>query len=394
MIFASPLFNREEEKKIISLSPRGVANAGNTFQWNLLDGLYQNSVSSVKIINALPVGVWPKNFRKLILKDKKWRVYNFECIELGCLNIPLIKQFMRYCKAKRLFQSSDDNNIVISTAYLPFLQAAKNLPKEKQVNVIITDIPEFYDIHKTSSLKKVLRKLHNKIVYNALKRVDKFVILTEQMKEPLRINSRPYLVLEGMYNSEFSNSQQVNAIEKDKDKINLLYTGRLNYKYGLKTLLAAFEKINNDRLILTICGSGEMKKDIEELSKRNNKIIFGGFKSHSEILQLQKKADVLINPRTNSGEYTKYSFPSKTMEYMASGTPVIMYKLDGVPDEYDEFLYYVPDNSVNSLAATIEKVTNMDKTERKERAERAQKFILDNKNCQIQALRFLNFLES
>lgn len=394
MIFACPLFDRAEEKKIISLSPRGVSNAGNTFQWNLLDGLYKNSVSSVTVVNALPVGVWPKNFRKLILKDKKWRVYNFDCIELGCLNIPLIKQFMRYIKAKKIFHSSEDDNIVISTAYLPFLQAAKKLPKNKQVTVIITDIPEFYDMHKTSIFKKILRKLHNKIVYSSLKRVDKFVILTEQMKKPLKINDRPYLVLEGMYNSETTDLQAETKNKEDTDIINLLYTGRLNYRYGLKTLLEAFEKVDNDKLRLTVCGSGEMEKDIIELSKRNSKVTFGGFKSHSEILQLQKSSDILINPRTNSGEYTKYSFPSKTMEYMASGTPVIMYKLDGVPDEYDEFLYYVPDDSVDALAKTIEKVSKLDKADRKDRAERAQRFIFNNKNCRVQALRFLNFLES
>lgn len=392
MIFAGPLFNREDEKEIISLSPRGVLNAGNTFQWNLLDGFYQNHVSSVKVVNVLPVGVWPKCFRRLVLKDKKWQAHNFECFELGCLNLPLIKQLMRYQKAKKIFKKIDDDNIVIATAYLPFLWAAKNLPKNKQITVIITDIPEFYDIHKTSALKRLLRRIHNKIVYSALERADKFVVLTEQMKVPLKIGDRSYLVLEGMYNFE-TDTLQSDTVKSD-DTIHLLYTGRLNYQYGLKTLLDAFEQIDDDRLRLTICGSGEMEKDIIEISEKDGRVIFGGFKSHSEILKLQRESDILINPRTNSGEYTKYSFPSKTLEYMASGTPVIMYKLDGVPDEYDEFLFYVPDNSVDALKNTIEKVSQMTNKERKDMAEKAQAFIFDNKNCKIQAMRLLNFLES
>ena len=38
-----------------------------------------------------------------------------------------------------------------------------------------------------------------------------------------------------------------------------------------------------------------------------------------------------VNPRQNNEEFTKYSFPSKTMEYLASGVPVVAYKLDGIP---------------------------------------------------------------
>ena len=63
--------------------------------------------------------------------------------------------------------------------------------------------------------------------------------------------------------------------------------------------------------------------------------------SLNEARALQKTADVLVNPRLNEGEYTKYSFPSKTMEYLSTGRPVVCYKLDGIPDEYDKHLMEV-----------------------------------------------------
>jgi glycosyltransferase involved in cell wall biosynthesis len=66
-----------------------------------------------------------------------------------------------------------------------------------------------------------------------------------------------------------------------------------------------------------------------------------------------RKADVLVNPRQNDEAYTKYSFPSKNIEYLLSGNPVVAYMLDGVPEEYRKFMSIVPDDGVDSLKDTI-----------------------------------------
>ena len=57
-----------------------------------------------------------------------------------------------------------------------------------------------------------------------------------------------------------------------------------------------------------------------------------GCVTNDEIVRLQCEATLLVNPRPSDKEFCKYSFPSKTIEYMASGTPVLMTKLPGVPD--------------------------------------------------------------
>lgn len=47
---------------------------------------------------------------------------------------------------------------------------------------------------------------------------------------------------------------------------------------------------------------------------------------------ISKNADVLVNPRQNDDEYTKYSFPSKNIEYLMTGNAVMAYMLDGIPE--------------------------------------------------------------
>lgn len=99
---------------------------------------------------------------------------------------------------------------------------------------------------------------------------------------------------------------------------------------------------------------------------------------------MAKKATVLVNPRQNNEEFTKYSFPSKTMEYLSSGIPVVAYKLDGIPDEYDQYIQYVADDSIESLKMKLVEVCEMTREERQELGNIGRNFVLTRKNSTIQ----------
>ena len=121
--------------------------------------------------------------------------------------------------------------------------------------------------------------------------------------------------------------------------------------------------------------------------EKDARIKYLGFKNHEEILKYQRMATVLVNPRTNDGEYTKFSFPSKTMEYMASGTPVVMYRLSGMPEEYLEYLFIPNEETVQSLKETLEKVMNMDYKTLESFGKAAASFVINNKNILVQGTR-------
>ena len=109
-------------------------------------------------------------------------------------------------------------------------------------------------------------------------------------------------------------------------------------------------------------------------------------------MALQKNAVVLINPRQNNEEFTKYSFPSKNLEYLSSGVPLIAYKLDGIPNEYDDYIIYPENDSVYSLSDTITNICNLTKEERKAIGLKAKKFVLENKNNKVQAKKIIDFI--
>lgn len=389
ILFLGPLYPVERESEIKQNAILKPSNAPNVYQWSLLSGLREIIGESLQVINVLPVGTWKHAYSKLFLKDNDWESNGVNGHEVGCINIPFVKQWMRSSRTKKLLKkcAGENTEIIIYSAYMPFLRAVYHLPVHVKITAIVTDLPEFYDLGNTSGLRKLLRRNQNRLIYKYLGRVDRFVVLTEQMCKPLHIGNRPWVCVEGICSLQ----QEVPQIQIDKKAI--LYSGTLHYQYGIKNLLDAFEGIKDMETELWICGSGEAEKEIKLLTQKDSRVKFFGFCTQEEVTQLRARTSILVNPRTSEGEYTKYSFPSKTMEYMASGKPVVMYKLDGIPDEYDIYLNYASssENYVVGLRNEILNVIeNYDKAVKK--AVSAQKFVLEKKNPTAQAKKILQMI--
>ena len=373
MIFVGLLFEKDYEKAVIENSRGGfVQNQVNNFQWNLIDGLKLNDVKDIQILNVLPVGSYPFHYKNLFLKKKLWGEKN---IEIGTINIPLFKQLSRYLKIRKILKKSADKNIIIYSTYLPL--------KDKNIILVVADLPEYYDLGKTNVIKKTLRKINNHFVYKYIRRVDKFILLTEDMKTPLAVNDRPYQIIEGVFNSrDFCKKPNY-----PKDKHIILYSGTLNSLYGIKELLDSFLEFDDDCSELHIYGDGDSARYVQKCALIDKRVIFHGFQPRQVILEAYLHASLLVNPRKNDSDYVKYSFPSKTMEYLASGVPVLAYKLDGIPNEYDKYINYVDVDFNYSFKKIFD---NYDLYCKKAMA--AKEFIYKEKNAFVQASKIKKFL--
>jgi glycosyltransferase involved in cell wall biosynthesis len=95
----------------------------------------------------------------------------------------------------------------------------------------------------------------------------------------------------------------------------------------------------NYRLVL--CGRGDCEDYIKEKQTADSRILYQGLVTADVARDWIRKADVLVNPRLNDEEYTKYSFPSKNIEYLLSGNPVVASMLSGMPEDYRRFIYEI-----------------------------------------------------
>ena len=212
------------------------------------------------------------------------------------------------------------------------------------------------------------------------------------MAQKLKIEV-PFTVIEGISTSSDEFVDEMLSQKYQSEKV-VLYTGTLNFCFGIGNLVEAFSRMPDKDVKLIICGFGEAEEMIKEKQKTDDRIVYLGRVDRKQVLALQRKATVLVNPRQNNEEFTKYSFPSKNLEYLSAGVPVIAYKLDGIPDEYDDYLLYPTDDDVDSLTDVFKKVCSMEDEQRNALGEKGKKFVLNEKNSVAQTRKILDLLEA
>ena len=374
-------------------------DAANVFQWNLIGGIRENGENNISVISYLPLDSWPKHYRSPFIKKSTQTICDgVSYHNVGFCNVTYLKQILnrnvcnstvrQWANKKR----KTSKKVLVCYSCNNVLMKAASVAKKTNPNVvviqIIADITEFSTNGDESGLRKWY--LNNQIKKNEeyKKYIDGYVLLTEQMRDKLRLN-KPSVIVEGI-----ASENAVNRSEK-KDYCNktILYTGSMNKKYGILELLEAFALIKQENYRLVLCGLGNAEPRICEAVLKDPRISYLGKVPREKVLQLQAQSTVVVNPRQNIGEYTKYSFPSKTMEYLASGVPLVAYKLDGIPDEYDEYITYVADNTATTFAKTLVDVCEMPYEQRQCIGERAKKFILERKNKKAQTKKILDLIQ-
>ena len=148
----------------------------------------------------------------------------------------------------------------------------------------------------------------------------------------------------------------------------------------------------NDNIELWLFGDGSAVNEIISNSQKDHRIKYFGSVTRQEVLMYEKQAILLVNPRSTKEQFTKYSFPSKTIEYMASGTPLLTTRLEGIPSEYFDHSFSIEDNTVCQIKDALVSILNLSDEELKQKGKIAQQFVRENKNAKAQSERIVTFL--
>ena len=174
-----------------------------------------------------------------------------------------------------------------------------------------------------------------------------------------------------------------------------MYAGGLHERYGLKKLTEAFMSIHGENLRLKLYGSGPFVEDLKNrYCQEDSRVIYMGVAGNAEVVEAELSSSLLVNPRPSDEEFTKYSFPSKNIEYMASGTPLLTTKLPGMPSEYYSYVYLIEDETTEGYAAAIKQLITLPDADLLQKGHEAKSFILEKKNNYEQAKRILKLILS
>ena len=245
---------------------------------------------------------------------------------------------------------------------------------------IVTDVPEKMVGGEMGFTGKITAKL--------MKKYDGYILLTEQMNEIVNPNNKPFIVMEGAC----ANAPKLT--EKGSVK-NIMYTGSLwKNDAGIEYFTEGFIEANLDGVELHYYGTGEAVSYLQEVSKTYPSVKYMGCVTNEQIVKEQTKATLLVNPRPSNEEFCKYSFPSKTFEYMVSGTPVLMTKLPGVQKEYFDYVFTIDNETSDGVKEKLQEIFSLSFDELIEKGLTARKFVMENKNYIAQSEKIFKFIKS
>ena len=175
-------------------------------------------------------------------------------------------------------------------------------------------------------------------------------------------------------------------------EIIVMYAGGLMEEYGVRLLLDAFALIPEENYRLWICGKGAMESEVRERSLRDPRIVYWGFLPNKDVMEKERQSTVLVNARPSDMVFTRYSCPIKVLEFMLSARPTITTALPGISEEYNEYLYFLGEETPDNLAELIRSVCSKPPKELSEFGRRASEFVRREKSYRKQGMRIHDFV--
>lgn len=373
------------EGEIVKKTKGQVEFSANNLQRKLLDGFKQIG-HPADVISAPYIGAFPQGYR-----DCFFRGFSSGSSPDGICYVPFcnvwgLRNFSRaravkkeldtYCRA----HSEEEILLIVYATHTPFVKAAAYAKKKYphvRICLIAPDLPQYMNLSAGRHLVyDLLKKGDIASFYRYNKAVDTYVLLTDLMKEVLRVGDRPYIVAEGV-----CDTVNETVSRHDRDERVIVYAGKLNTVFGVKDLVEVFCTLPDPQLRLTICGTGELADWIREQAARDRRICFKGQVTSQEARKFVDDADILVNPRKNNCEYTKYSFPSKNIEYLSSGNAVVAHRLDGMPSCYEEFMFLSADDSAQALKEALCEALAASLEQREEKVSKAAEYFKTELLC-------------
>lgn len=405
MLLVGGLFD-DRERKIVERDSVGPTQAAaDVLQWGFVRGLESNPEVCLTIGTAPFVGSYPKRFRRPWVESRPLEHGDAgRNMQIGFLNLPLVKHISRALALSRFGRQwarrQPSGGIALgyslSLEIVWALAATKKTNPLLHVGVIVPDLPEFMNTQEKPRLDyRILKAVESRLVRRLMSVLDVGVLLTESMAR--KLPPKPYVVIEGIAPPPVTEAPSwVGVSEEDRKALRgrkvVVYAGTTNVRYGVIELCRAFRAVPGDDLALVICGAGDGAAQVVEHAALDPRIKYLGQLPRSTVLTLESSATLLVNPRSGKEEFSAYSFPSKILEYMSTGVPVLCYRLGGIPEEYDSYLTYISGESVDDFAACLRQLLRSSPQELAAAGTAARDFVEAEKNAAVQACKIVDFM--
>ncbi len=325
ILFVGPIVHSNDVKASAAVSP-----AANQWQLDLIKGLIANSVN-VSVLTYLPEPAWPKG--SLLIKNTPFQHPICKTTYIPYVNVPGLRFTMlenRFIKAL--------TSMIDKGTFKPDILVTYNATEANCA------LGHFFQ-----------QKYHGKwisIIADGYSQGNPDSEIFLSYGYYLKSTVEPKLHLDGAPPT----FQGKEALQIDKKII--LYSGSLDIWTGIQHFVKQFADLNHTEFELHIYGKGE-NKEIERLATIHENIKLMGFVSSEELSTASQIAYAFINPRPTHLPGVENNFPSKLLQYISFGKPIISTKTDGISPLYNDLLMYYNPLDIITLRAQLVRLNNL-----------------------------------
>lgn len=385
IIFVSNLLSDNYFNKLFKDSKRKPEQQIQRFNRLLLEGFIQNGVS-VKTISAPSIN--KKMSENLYFRFNKETQTQIQFNHLIGINVIGFKHLLYFIQSfilgLKFLRSNKNTYLICDVLYISVSAGAILAAKICGAHTIgiVTDLP--------SHLKSGQKKITNLINDYLINQYKSYILLTEEMKNLISLKNKNYVVLEGFSDITFKNEE--NLLENKNKDFTIVYAGSVEKRYGIEYMVKGFilAKLPDSRL--DIFGSGSYEKELKEICDKHDNIYFHGVVKNRKVIEYEKKAHLLVNPRFSNELYTKYSFPSKNIEYLSTGTATLITKLPGVPNDYFDYVFTINPETSEGFSGKLLEIYKLPLRELHEKGLKGKEFVLKYKNNVEQVKKIIDII--
>ncbi|WP_201546554.1 glycosyltransferase [Psychrobacter immobilis] len=250
-----------------------------------------------------------------------------------------------------------------------------------------------YDTHKIATrkkniFKKLILNLYFSLGFLCLRFFNGILVINDIFLKKNRFIGSFILTKIGYSNIDSLDNRKLTSNKKTK----IIFAGTINNENGISIILNYLKGNRNDKVEFVFYGTGNEIPKLIEYMKNDNRVKYKGSVPINELSQALSKADYLINLRDPNSIACSYSFPSKLIQFMGSGVPVISNSFPGLSNSYKKYLINVRGFSGEELNEVLSNLPSRDESIKL--GSSSKEFILKNNNWDNIVIDLIEYIES
>lgn len=377
----------------------GYSPAGNLACMGLAEALYNSSVGLNVAYGFAPLSIFPRD-RRIFLPRREVEIFpGVKDIVFVTFNVFPFRNWLRYLSVAwaaigwSLKNRKKRKVMVVYNVFFPhvlFMRILTWLTRTKLV-VAVFEIGTVQNLNLGWKHRLLEPEWLKRLGEKCLRILDGRIFITDAIARDFAKGKHYVRIDGGVTKNVVSRLPALGVAEHGEFR--MMFAGGLSAWNGIPLMLE-YMKTNKDPLLrLWVAGRGEFAKEVENAAAKDSRIEYKGMLPHSELFKLYANADALLNLRDDSDPAMQYHYPSKFLEMLAVGKPVIATDVAHTREAYGEHCFVMDGFSLEAFAAQVERIRGMSPEKRCEFGRATREWMLANKTWKAQAELIGSYIE-